>query len=329
MSFHLTNKDTKYLKTPEEVIELATYLKGLGGTESERAVKAMREDRIKGKILSPEMRSFQWVIGHVPSEQITHRVDGMHSTNVFLGLKPHEWAMVHFPVIIDWEEYECETLVDLAVLFEQFNPAWSARNTEDLAKAHMGLHAHYKDYPPKLGTRVSAGLGWYERLVEHRRTGRETQFQFFHINHDIQTFFAWARTVLHATQATRVHAAPVIAAMYHTTRSNQIPSKREAALGFWKEVANGHQFVPEDSMAYKLDVFLENVKTKTSQWPQSTSKQFKNNQHHPTPEDVFVSCLRMVDRALRNTTVSEVFISAKGKSIAQWIAQLYPLDAEA
>lgn len=329
MSFRLTKKDTKYLNNPEEVIQLATFLKGLGGTESERAVKAMREERIKAKILSPEMRSFQWVIGHVPAENLTHRVDGMHSTNVFLGLTTEEWVLVNFPVIIDWEEYECETLVDLAILFEQFNPSWSARNTEDLARAHMGIHTHYKGYPPKLGTRISAGLGWYERMVEQRWNGRETQFQFFHINHDVQTFFAWARTVLHATQATRMHAAPVIAAMYHTTRCNQPPSKREAALGFWKEVANGHQFVPEGSMAYKLDVFLENFKTRTTPWPSSTVKQFKNNQHHPTPEDVFVSCLRMVDRALRTYPVSEVFISAKGKSIAQWIAQLYPLDATA
>ncbi len=144
MGFRLKKAEVLTLKSKEEVLKLARRLNAHGGIECERQEKAAREAKIRAKILGGEMRPFTWALGKVLENSTTARVDGQHSSRVFETLGEEDWASVKLPVVVFWEEHDCDKMTDLALLFEQFNPPWSSRNAEDLMGAHAGIHEDLK-----------------------------------------------------------------------------------------------------------------------------------------------------------------------------------------
>lgn len=320
MGFRLVKKETLTLNSREEVTAAAKRLQAMKGIDSERAIKNYRIARIKTKTLGGEARPFNWAVGRVPALGLESRVNGQHSSEMFLNLTDEEWAQVLFPILVDWEEYECETKKDLALLFEQFDPSWSSRSHEDIAGFHMGQYDHLKSLPRKLGEKLSAGLAWYAIHVERQQKTAGMQFEFFHSNHEVQPFLTWAGTAVNQKRNTELLNAPVVAAMYHTTRGND-----EAARLFWKDLAKGYEALEDGSMASKLSSFLEAVKNPHYEWDKSILKQFRKGQYRPSDKDVFATCLRAVARAKKHLTLTEVFCASKHLTAAEIVVTHYPL----
>ncbi len=320
MAFRLSKVDTKTLKTADEVRELALKLKAYGGTESEREDKAMRKAHIRDKILLREATPFRWAIGKVKSGLI-RRVNGQHSSDVFLELTPEDWKAVAFPVVVVWEEYECDTIRDLPVLFEQFDPSWSGRNKEDLVGAHLGIHDDLRSgINRKVATRVTNGMLWYHVHVRQQEVGPETCYQYIHSEHDAP-FLIWCGSFL-SPQKTREMLSPsVVAALYHTYQTAG-PEDRD----FWKSVASGKACLNLDTIEYKLAEFLEMAADDQADWPAPIRRHFKSvgNKMRPSKLDIFATCLRAFQAMKKGTKVGEIFMAAKGRPAAQIVEDTAP-----
>lgn len=318
MGFRLKETRMLTLRTSDEVRECAAQLKGYGGTESEREDKAIRKLRIKNKILSEEVTPFRWCIGIVtdPDGPLRRRVNGQHSSEVFLELAPEEWASVRFPVVVIWEEYQCDGRVDLANLFEQFDPQWSSRDGKDIMGAHLGIHENLRSViNRRIALLVATGIVWYRNAVEGQQIPSEAKYQIVHENHDLHHFLSWCGSFLQKGKTEEMHRSSVIASMYMT-------AKDEAAKGFWKRIAAGKAAHDADSVEYKLAEFLEMCHDSETDWPRSVTRHFKHSAKRPRPGelDVFATCLRAFRSWQKGSKVADIFTPAKDRKASQ-IAQ--------
>lgn len=317
MGFCLNVAKTKMLtlKTKEEVLVKAAELKGYGGTECERQEKDARKRKIKSKILGGEMRPFTWAVGQVGD--LTRRVDGQHSSEDFLELTPEEWAQVRFPVVVFWEHNDCDTLRDLAVLFEQYNPPWSSRNTEDLIGAHFGIHADLRPLEDRhVNARVTAGMAWYAEKAQGKPRSPGAQFQIVHDDGDAHAFLLWCGSFLQRKKTEEMFHPAVIGAMRHTYRADDPTTQ-----SLWKQVALGKKNNEEGSPAYKLAVFLEMLADAEAEWPRAVSKNFTGKGKKPSEAQVFATCLRAYQGERSGKRLGDIFDDAKGKKVKEVAAE--------
>jgi hypothetical protein len=324
--------------TRELVIAKADEVQNLGITTSdhaiagmtldERALHAALEKELHDKFLGGLMKHMDWSIAEVfvNGVWIRRRVNGQHSSLVFLNLTDAEWTLVRFPVVIVETVYTCDTLLDMAVLYEQFDPRKSARTREDLMTVHLAnepdLRGQINSYA---STRAVQGIAWYQIKVEgYRRPAISSDLGIVHENDEIHAFlkFCGEGGLRLNRKMSEMASKPVLAAMYHTTRQGG-----EDDQGFWKRVSGGPQsFSDEDSYGYKLAAFLDQARNKQYEWPRRTREQFYNKKC-PDDIEVFATCLRVFAGHKHDTRISEAFMPVKERHAAEIVKRLYPLPS--
>jgi hypothetical protein len=291
MAFAFQKVDTHVLNTPQEVINIAKETNDLNGSEGEREERERRCDHIKEVVLAGEMIPFIHAIAHVSSDGTKARVNGMHSSHVFLTLTEEDWKQVKFPVVIIQEHFVCDTPKDRAYLFNQFDAPWSARSREDKIGAHLVLHEDLKGLGRYAANRATQGLVWYLQRVEGYTTVTEAraQFEVIHENHDIHRFLQFCRSLqLDRRKTAEMGMKPVIAAMYRTTRRGG-----QEAQQFWRAVSGGKGAMSStDSHHYKLADFLDKARDPHPDWPSTIRTKFLNKRN-PNDIEVFATCLRL------------------------------------
>lgn len=315
----MKNAETLILRTQDSVRAAASRLNSYGGTESEREDKAKRKQKIKKKITGGEMLPFRWAVGEVIQNGLKRRVNGQHSSEVFLELDAEDWIKVRFPVVVIWEEYDCDTMRDLPALFEQFDPSWSSRNTEDLIGAHFGIHDGLLDRINRyVASRVTRGMLWYVQKVEGRPRGEATQFQIVHDNHDTHAFLTWCGSFLQKGKTDELFHPAVIGAMRHTFSEDDAETQ-----AFWKRVAAGKAQNEEGSGAYKLACFLEMLNDPRAEWPRTIAKHFARSRQAPSESQVFATCLNACHGELAGKRLGDIFDAARGKQSVREIAESF------
>lgn len=311
MGFRLKKAETMELKNREEVLAVAKKLAAYGGTECERQDKASRKEKIKAKITGGEMRPFTWAVGEVteegPHKGLTRRVDGQHSSEDFLELTPEEWAKVRFPVVVSWEHYLCDRLLDLPVLFEQFNPPWSSRSSEDLVGAHVAIHEELRGLKDRfMLDKVTKGMAWYSRGVVGLAKSGSRQFEIIHDNHDTHAFLLWCGSFLQKGKTNEMFHQAVIGAVRHTFDAAD-PGQCE----FWKRVALGGKTQNEDGTPeYKLADFLATLADKQPEWPRSVAK-YLGKSGRLSDAQVFATCLNAYRAATAGKRIGDIFEPVK------------------
>jgi hypothetical protein len=324
MGFRLKKAQTLALKTRDEVIELAAKLKGYGGTECERQEKEGRKEKIRAKIFGGEMRPFTWAIGEVvggPHKGLIRRVDGQHSSEVFLEMTTEDWSRVPFPVVAVWEHYECDDIIDMAVLFEQFNPSWSSRSSEDLVGAHVQIHEDLRDLKDRFVLdKVTKGMAWYARGVLGLDKASTRQFMIVHDNHDTHAFLLWCGSFLQKGKTNEMLHPATVGAMRHMfDAENPDPSE------FWKRVATGGKTQNEEgSPEYKLADFLAGIADPVNaDWPKSVAKHFGKSAR-PADNQVFATCLNAFTGSHAGKRMGDIFVPVKKGQRLKEIAAQYP-----
>jgi len=327
MGFHLTKAEIHKLMTMDEVLAEARLLDSYGAYEGEREERERRETNIRERILSGEMTPFRWCVGYVPSIGLRRRVNGQHSSHVFLKLTEEEYKMVHFPVFIVYEEYECETEIDVATLFEQFDQHWSARSREDYIGAHLAVHPELNQRMSRVAAdKVVQGLMWYLENVEGFDKGSaHEQYELLHKNSEYETFMyfcGYGQLNLNKKLKELCHRA-VVAAMFHTTRQGSAEDR-----DFWKVVSGGPQSILDgDSHHAKIAAFLEHAVTQNYDWPTKIRGQFKNKKN-PNPIEIFATCLRVFAAWKKGHRLTEAFVSLREQSAQYTVIHLYPLTGK-
>jgi hypothetical protein len=323
MAFTFLHAEIVTLHTPEEVRAKGAALQALGGSDSEREVKARRKAHLKGKILGGEMLAFHWAIGHVTSDGSATRVNGQHSSAVLLALTSEEWAHVALPVVIIEEHYACETPRDRAYLFAQFDPGWSSRTREDTIGPHLALQRDLAAMDRYAANRATQGLQWYGAKVlgdTKLATDPRGQFDLLYQNADIHIFLHFCRSLgLHKRKTAEMGLKPVVAAMYHTTLGGN-----PAVEAFWRQVSGGMgTMLDADSHAYKLAAFLDEARDPHPEWSAPVRQKFANK-HKPNDVEIFATCLRLCAAAQEGTRIETV--EKLRERTAQEVAQrVWPL----
>jgi hypothetical protein len=289
MRFKPTSDETFVLGTKEDVLRKAHELDTLGGSDCERDIRETREAFIKGKIVRNERLVFEWAVGHVRGDvrAVPRRVNGQHSSHVFLEMTDADWLQVEFPVWIHEVHYACETLVDRAYLFNQFDPPQSARRPEDNIGPHLALHEDLKDCGRYGANKATQGMHWYFQHVEGRtEDDAEAQFRLVHRNGEIHRFLLFCDQLLDPRKTVELGGKPVVAGMFHTMR----PGTPEGE-DFWKAVSLG-SLLPPDRDEAKLQTFLDQARKPQYEWPKSLREKF-SNKRKPNDTEVFQACVRM------------------------------------
>lgn len=325
MSFRLMKAEVLYLNTKEEVLALVGKLFAYGRSESERNLKPSRLEHIKNKILSNEMRPFSWVVAYIEALGLYVNVDGQHSKDVFRNhMSDEDWEQVTYPVVIQYQEWACDTRLDIAALFEQFDTSWSARSRVDMIGAHLAAHPELMEVISKeAADKAVQGLQWYlENVEDYPRVSVHGQFELLHRNGEFATFYRFlGREGLRLDNKTRelAHKA-VIAAMYHTTRRGN-----DSDVRFWRVVsARPEAILDEASHEYKLAVFLQKAVTQRCDWTPRQLNQFYTNKN-PNPVEIYATCLRVFASWKKQLPITEAFAPVRDQSAKEVTRKLYPL----
>jgi len=291
-------------RTKEEVLALAARLHGHGGTECERTLRSLRIRKLRERVLGGEMRPFTWAVGSVGD--FVRRVDGQHSSEMFLGFTPEDWAKIQFPVLVFWEHNDCDTIRDLPDLFEQYNPNWSSRSQEDLVGAHFGIHPELKGLEDRhVNNMLLHGMEWHARGVLGKP--KSSHFTLVHDNDDTHDFLLWCGSFLTRHQTAQMLHPAVIAAMWHSFDGS------ERCRLFWQNVASGCKDNPPETVTYKLAAFLDMLADGTkAEWPRTVAKHFTPKGNAPSAIQVFATCLGAYHADHSGKRVGEVFEPAKG-----------------
>lgn len=324
MSFRLDQTTVHVCNDKDEILRLANLVKNLGSGPAEREEKEGREAWIKAKILAGDLLPFQWAIARTPEDADGKRVNGQHSSNVFLALTDEEWPQVQWPITIILQDYQCETKKDQSILFEQFDDIRSARSKPDKVGAHL---AHYPTLVAALKDRniavkLSSGLTWYAQKVDGFMLHVESPFELIHHNHDIHAFLVFGGSFLRQKFTSHLLHAPLLAAMYHTTRRE--PSD---AQDFWKDVSKGTAHLDAESIQYKLADLCDMYNTHDCKWPAGVSRHLGGHKK-PTELDMFGTCLRAFVAWRKGLKIGEVFVPAKGRKADALVQEFYPLPPE-
>jgi hypothetical protein len=183
--------------------------RGLQKTRMEHLIDAHE----RGLFHSPE-----WAICYCKETGLTYRMNGKHSANFLMGLNGH------FPktLSVTIKRFECDSLSELAILFDQFDRSISVRTRGDSINVHKSLHGLLDKVSKTSVEKAVAGIAWYIKHVNGTFLSPADQAQLVHHYAD---FIAWQEPI---TGTTRMKRAGVVAAMFATWNAN--PTK---AMAFW------------------------------------------------------------------------------------------------
>src|SRR6476646_10858419 len=236
MSFTRATHQAYECHRKEDVLALAEQMQAAGSTDHERAYAEGKQHviELKARLLNGLALSFHWCIAVCAAMSLRRRVDGQHSSKIFLGLTDAEWEQVTFPILIYFEEYACATEEDIALLFEQFNPKWSARSQEDLEGFHLALHPELQAVVSRhVACHLTNGMAWYFQETTKLRYADADKYQLLH-NGENHPFLLFCGSFLRKGKTHELLRKGVIAAMFHSLRIETVTLQN-----FWKDVAVG------------------------------------------------------------------------------------------
>ena len=160
---------------------------------------------------------------------MTVRVNGQHSSKMFLGLTSESWAQVQFPVVINRSHYTCDTRQDMPALFRHFDQAWQTRNTRDNIGAYISANDQlHGKVDGDITTTLSRGLVFHEKRLLGIKSGADRRFAVIS-EPRYHPVLCWGSQALSPTRTQDMLLPAVVAAMAHTMMSGD-----ERVMTFWQ-----------------------------------------------------------------------------------------------
>lgn len=222
--------------------KLAKDFAEMEATLIERTFKQKKVDYYLELLLNNEFAPCRFASAYCKEDKKTYRVNGQHCSKMFvaageLGKENLKGQKVYV------EEYECETLADVAQLFGTFDSKEQARSSADITHAVSQTIDKVKDLDAKL-VNLAVGAINYAMGPTNQGGGRHvTAAERANVLYDCDNFVVWMKTTLgdKKTDDNRdLWRVPVIAAMFQTYQSN----KNEAKT-FWRAVRDETGEKPE------------------------------------------------------------------------------------
>lgn len=213
-----------------------------------------------------------------------YRVNGKHTSTLFaasdLGVTQDVFAVV--------EEYECDTLEDVAKLYGTFDSATMTRNQSDINRAFAASIPELKDFDTRVLNLIVGALvyaefpttsgGSADGFVKAPKTAAERAEYLF----DNVEVCCWVKDILpNRNTQHQLHRVPVVAAMILTYRK----AKKDAEV-FWTAVRDETGEKP-DLPDRKLAKFLNTMTSDSGAHHSNIPKRFRI-----TPREFFVKSIK-------------------------------------
>lgn len=207
--------------TREFAEEVATMPRWKG----DRPLKPGRVAFLDSKLRNGEFHSPEWAFARLNG--VMYRVNGQHSSNMLAA------ANGHFPkgmnVVV--KVFVCETELDVAELYSQFDRAESSRNMRDIVTSHKIASPGLQDVPTReLQICVSAISTFFSLRGESKREdwARDARARLMHAHSD---FIIWLHGSGLGAHRLMLRSA-VVAAIFGTWKKHG-----HGAIEFWTQVA--------------------------------------------------------------------------------------------
>lgn len=185
----------KQVEKPKTVIANAGLIREFTEMEPAPYDRPMSEKRLQvyERILkSGEFRPVTWASVVCAETGTTYRVNGKHTATLLSGFVKAEKPIPEFHVTV--ERYECETLNDVAKLYNTFDSNLSSRTTSDINAAFAATIPELRETPLRLINLCVTALSsqkWSE--AEIKKVPPAERAEELLDNHD---FVTWLSTIL-------------------------------------------------------------------------------------------------------------------------------------
>lgn len=196
---------------------------------NDRDVRDRRKERLRAIMKAGTFRTCEWASAICKEDGVEYRVNGKHTSTILHEMNGDRPTDLYVVV----EQYECDTLEDVARLYATFDTRESVKTTGDINKCFAGAHDDLSQLPNKLVNTCVSGLAfekWEDGYFSQRAEDRAALI----LQHG--DFAMWAFTVIWPeTKDTRhLVRSPVLAAMFRTYKKSQ-----KHAGEFWGLVRDG------------------------------------------------------------------------------------------
>lgn len=193
---------------------------------NDRPLSTSRVDAYKKMAAAGLMRPVHWAKVHCLETQENYRVNGKHTSTAFASMDDLPDTLQAYV-----EEYQCDTLRDVAELYATFDSRLTTRTTSDINRSFAAVDPELCDLPAKIINIGITGISlwkWGQSYASHPAAERaECLF-----NPDDKAFFRWLADVVNSSKShKRMRRTAVVHAMYATFRKS-----RKDATEFWTAV---------------------------------------------------------------------------------------------
>lgn len=221
--------------------EIAARFRDMTPVLGERRRKKARTEYIRTQATTSIIHTCIWASVFCRETGVWYRVNGQHTSGVvcdWVGELP-EW-----PVLM--EEYECDTIREVAELWATFDSKRSNRNAYEINECRASSLPQIRGTPAKVLRSAAAGISY--AILGHTREDASDKSKLLEFN---QEFVNWVAPFFTTDDGRKYFLRlPVMAAMYNTYKANE-----EIAKTFWWDAISARDANP-DSGSRLLNKFL-------------------------------------------------------------------------
>lgn len=236
--------------------KLAQEWSAMEAAHVDRGLSDVRLEFHKRILDKGEFRPVTWAKAHVAATGKTVRVNGKHTSHLFSIVDLDKCQ----PLTAIIEEYDCDTMADVAKLYSTFDARYQMRSTSDINRAYAAASDDLVGLDPRTIDLLVGGLAFAkwpdtEGRVSSRGSQATDRAELLYANIDFCTWFN--DLAPRGEVSMHIRRAPVVGAMAMTYRKT-----KAGADQFWKLVRDDAGATP-DTPDRKLAKFLHAYRVST------------------------------------------------------------------
>lgn len=230
-------------KTIKATPKIADFFASMEPCPHDRPLKQSIMRMLQSALDEGQIRTFVWASAYCKEDEKVYRVNGKHSSTL---LAKQEYPATATPYV-SVEEYECDTLKDVADLYCTFDAGKSGRSIGDMSRVYL-TDSELAEVGPFVFNKAIAGIAyatWGDSIGNHDHKER-IDLALQHVE-----FTKWLKVIIGTERLSKVlHRSGVIAAMFATYNLSPFHASE-----FWEAVRDGTDPNP-DAPTRKLQRFL-------------------------------------------------------------------------
>lgn len=271
MGWKLTNAP----KTHKATRKLAEKFATMDAAPKDRPLSEKRLQVYQQILNRGEFRPVTWASAYCPETGATYRVNGKHTSILLSRADPVP------DLFVTVEEYECETLEDVARLYSTFDSKMQSRTANDIYRSFASCVPELSEVPHRVISLTIGGIAYSERQDTYATNSTAAERAEAILEH--HDFALWVHNTISGSveKVRHLYRLAVFAAMFSTYQKSH-----QAATDFWKSVAEESD-PKADMPTRKLSRFLlTHFSSKGGNHVDRVSRRYRVGDR-----EVFVKCL--------------------------------------